>query len=517
MGLSIFIGVFIFNNSVEGAVVIQATSSMADEYIYGVTGTKTLSHTTVAGDNLLLVGLGQYAGTISVPTYDGISMTLLIGNSCWSQRCFKWYYLLNPPIGNHNVSISITAETYSHLGAISMSGVDTNNPFGGLTPYTATSTIGVGNTLTTYPNVLSSGVVVFEGGITSGSGSRGFSAISPANQNWYAVSPNSNAKASIYQLFSTATSTVGLSATVQQSNDTTYSVIGVQPVQYVAPVVSVTFPEPSTSTVSFSNYLIDYNLNSASFVQPVVRVVWWKEGETNCDPNQFSPAMMGNTLGGVDGCNYAYQQLDYSSGSSIPVPSYLTGWAEGYYIYEVQLFAQVQDLIYEEYYQSPIANSRGYFEITSTPFFPYDPTDPVPATTTVILGHSVFTICDENLGVFQFGLCKVFMLLFQPDQRTLTYFQDTQRWFVRDVPPFSYFGLYKSAISSMGVSTTPSLVATSSISIGGVAKTYTIFDLSKTTDLAGSGTMTLIRNIMVWSLYVLFLIYVIYRIFFLIF
>jgi hypothetical protein len=94
---------------------------------------KTLSHSVGPGDNrLLLVGIcGQPSINGTSVTYDGISLTRLDRTAGTDSSAELWY-LLDPPVGTHDIVWTKNVDDNASIGAISFKGISQSDPFSNL-------------------------------------------------------------------------------------------------------------------------------------------------------------------------------------------------------------------------------------------------------------------------------------------------------------------------------------------------------------------------------------------------
>jgi uncharacterized repeat protein (TIGR01451 family) len=129
------------------AISMPALSAIAFDQATSTTGnTASLSwsHTVGIGTNrILVVGVSiRNAGrTVSNITYAGLNLTRLgFQNSGGNTVRMEMWYLIGPPQGTANVTVTLSANASVVAGGASYFGVDPITPFGTFTSATATST-----------------------------------------------------------------------------------------------------------------------------------------------------------------------------------------------------------------------------------------------------------------------------------------------------------------------------------------------------------------------------------------
>ena len=110
----------------------------------GVSGSNniTVSMTTAAGDNFLLVGFGR-AGTGLVKstgvTFDGQAMTNIVQADGTVRTTVELWYLINPHITTANIVASFPTAADHCLAAVSLKGVNVSSPIRGFVNTAASS------------------------------------------------------------------------------------------------------------------------------------------------------------------------------------------------------------------------------------------------------------------------------------------------------------------------------------------------------------------------------------------
>jgi hypothetical protein len=95
------------------------------------TGTSvTFSHTVNSGSNqVLIVTSAAFGGDPDTSaTYDGQSMTQGSAHGAGTEAYYGYWYLVNPPIGTHDVVISYPSSNVRAYAAITVRGVDQSTP-----------------------------------------------------------------------------------------------------------------------------------------------------------------------------------------------------------------------------------------------------------------------------------------------------------------------------------------------------------------------------------------------------
>lgn len=75
-------------------------------------------------------------GTIGVPTFNGVSMTLLYSANNQSGQPMAYYYLLNPSSGTNNIIVTKTGSSYMGYWMNAYSGVNQTTPIHSSTAFT---------------------------------------------------------------------------------------------------------------------------------------------------------------------------------------------------------------------------------------------------------------------------------------------------------------------------------------------------------------------------------------------
>ena len=86
----------------------------------------TWSHTCTGSNLVLIVAVGCRAigASISTPTYNGVSMTLLGSQRTMTASVVALYYLLNPAAGSNTISVAFGGTSANcNGGAVSWTGV----------------------------------------------------------------------------------------------------------------------------------------------------------------------------------------------------------------------------------------------------------------------------------------------------------------------------------------------------------------------------------------------------------
>ena len=101
----------------------------------------TWSHTIGDGTNRLLVVCGSVHDTQTLTnlTYGGISL-VQHGTTSGGERHVTMWYLVDPPVGTHDVSATFNMSTHFRLAAVSFFGVDPSTPVDSLVANTGTGT-----------------------------------------------------------------------------------------------------------------------------------------------------------------------------------------------------------------------------------------------------------------------------------------------------------------------------------------------------------------------------------------
>lgn len=104
--------------------------------------TYNLSHNHT-GDTILVFVKFGYRDNTNTPTctYDGTNISLLTDSELHNSNQTVIFGAVNSNTGTHNVTIECISEAHQlHVGAVSLTGVDTGNPFGTCpTPYWGSS------------------------------------------------------------------------------------------------------------------------------------------------------------------------------------------------------------------------------------------------------------------------------------------------------------------------------------------------------------------------------------------
>lgn len=133
--LFVLLVLFIFGFQLSQAQITQdATSTAAGA---GVT-TRTWAHTCSGANRILLVGVTTQDGKTCTATYNGVAMTQAATVS--PKMRVTLFYMVNPPAGNFNITVTLATAGDVAAGAVSYNGVDPSNPFGTFVTTNAKST-----------------------------------------------------------------------------------------------------------------------------------------------------------------------------------------------------------------------------------------------------------------------------------------------------------------------------------------------------------------------------------------
>jgi len=123
-----------------GAAIVLDSTTNAN----GSTALLTWSHTVGMGNNrILIVGTAHRDGNRSVAsvTYGGTALTSIgAQNGAGNQNQATLWYLINPPTGTANISVSLSGSSDVTAGAASFTGVNQTTPLGTLNSLSGTST-----------------------------------------------------------------------------------------------------------------------------------------------------------------------------------------------------------------------------------------------------------------------------------------------------------------------------------------------------------------------------------------
>lgn len=123
-----------------GAAIVLDSTTNAN----GITALLTWSHTVGMGNSrLLIVGTAHRDGNMSVTsvTYGGTALTSIGSqNGPGNQNQATLWYLINPPTGTANISVSLSGSKDVTAGAASFTGVNQTTPLGTLNSLSGTST-----------------------------------------------------------------------------------------------------------------------------------------------------------------------------------------------------------------------------------------------------------------------------------------------------------------------------------------------------------------------------------------
>jgi hypothetical protein len=91
----------------------------------------TFSHTVDPGNNqVLIVTMGaEGSGEDTSATYNGISMIKGNPHGAGDSEYYDYWYLLNPPVGTHDVIVNFPPAAGRHYGAVTISNVNQTTPF----------------------------------------------------------------------------------------------------------------------------------------------------------------------------------------------------------------------------------------------------------------------------------------------------------------------------------------------------------------------------------------------------
>ncbi|MBS4039542.1 MAG: hypothetical protein KGZ81_02970 [Flavobacteriales bacterium] len=133
-----FFAISLFYN-LNAQVVVGSTTSRNTNN----NNTQTFSHEIQAGENrLLLVNVSVFSGNqnrgLSSVSYNGQPLQELVSNAPAgnNRNRIHIYYLINPPVGNHNMVVNFTSGSSggfrATIGVVNFSGVNQSNPFGNI-------------------------------------------------------------------------------------------------------------------------------------------------------------------------------------------------------------------------------------------------------------------------------------------------------------------------------------------------------------------------------------------------
>jgi hypothetical protein len=110
--------------SINGTITTQTVDGVA-------TSSVIFSHAVATGSNqVLIVTLGANNTVDTSATYDGIAMTQGTTNGFGTEEAYDYWYLVNPPLGTHDVVITFPYNTnYRQYAAITFQNVDQTTPF----------------------------------------------------------------------------------------------------------------------------------------------------------------------------------------------------------------------------------------------------------------------------------------------------------------------------------------------------------------------------------------------------
>lgn len=121
------------------------------------------------------------------------------------------------------------------------------------------------------------------------------------------------------------------------------------------------------------------------------------------------------------------------------------------------------------------------------------------------------TTCDPNSSLFQNSLCKLVTFLFYPSPQALDAFTSLYGQ-VQDKFPFAYFYDFKSTIDGLSTDGTVHSQSITYVGTGTIPITVPLFSSSTVSAYVGNSNMDLLKNLMVWSIWILFGFHVYYRI-----
>lgn len=105
-----------------------AAIATSTDGIYTTSASSVTTPVTMSGSNTLLYTHVWAGNSISTPTYNGTTMTVLSSYTDDGGHRFAHFYLVAPTTGTNNLVVSLGGTTYSTVLNLGLSGIDQTNP-----------------------------------------------------------------------------------------------------------------------------------------------------------------------------------------------------------------------------------------------------------------------------------------------------------------------------------------------------------------------------------------------------